>query len=78
MNIEDEERFITCRWVFDVQERVVVAVQPVIGVSPEVSGESDDLRLGTSGTDRIDGSLNRCGPPGVVWDIMWLVHQAYG
>lgn len=76
VNIEDEERFITCRWVFDVQERVVVAVQPVIGVSPEVSGESDDLRLGTSGTDRIDGSLNRCGPLGVVWDIMWLVHQA--
>jgi hypothetical protein len=39
------------------------------------SGDQDELGGGASGSDRIDGSLHRCGPALEVGDVVGLVHD---
>lgn len=62
MHIEDEKRVVVSGWIFDVEQRRIVAVQPVIGVSPEVSRDGDGLGRGAGGSDGVDGGLDGGSP----------------
>ena len=45
-----------------------------LGGSPAAT-RKEQVVLGTSSTDGVDDSLDRVGPGGNGWDIMWLVHD---
>lgn len=66
VNVENQQGLVVGSGIFDAQERRVVAVQPIIGVRPHVSWQSDGLGVGPSTSDGCDGSLDGCRPSGVV------------
>jgi len=63
VHVEDKKRLIAGSRVFDVEQRRVNTVEPVVGVRVEVSGDGNGLRSGAGGTNRVDRGLDG-GSPG--------------